>query len=247
MDSPAPAPVPARECYSWWEMTRDTANNNMEGIRRCIQHAPEFTKAALGRSAKFGHVEMTLLLLAMHPDAQMGTLCTAVEHDHPALVRALIPRTPDGIAYGFRMAVGRGNVPVLNLFLEVDLSRLDSGLVQAVFYQQSGSIRRLIDAGATSFTSAMNVSSLDTPMDDIQLLIEKGATGWPSHVYRRLARDPERIVHLLKCGIPRALLTGGHAPIQAIVDEQDRRDALIRAELDKLGVYKVLADLIVQY
>lgn len=240
---------PSNGSYSWWEMTRDTAANNMEGIGRCIQHKPEFTNAALGRSAKFGHVEMTLLLLALHPGAQVSTLCTAVEHDHPALVRALIPHTPNGIAYGFRAAVGYGNVPVLRLFLETDagIARLDSGLVQAVFYQQSASIRCLVDYGAANFTDAMRVASYDTPMDDVQLLIEKGATGWPDHVYDRLARDPDRVVHLLKCGIPRVLLAGGRAAIRAIVDEQDRRDAHVRAELDKLGVYKVLADLVVQY
>lgn len=244
-----PAPTPARECYSWWEMTRDTAANNMEGIERCIRCKPEFIEAALARAAKFGHVEMTLRLLSMRPRAQMSTLHTAVEYDHPGLVRALIPHTPQGTAHGFRMAVGLGNVPVLRLFLEADagLARLDSGLVQAVFYQQSASIRCLIDFGATSFTDAMNVSSHDTPMDDIQLLIEKGATGWPKHVYRRLSMDPDRVIHLLKCGIPRDLLAGGHGPIRAIIDEQDERDAYVRDELDKLGVYKVLAELIVQY
>jgi hypothetical protein len=252
MADPVPTHAAVAVDYSWWDAQRDTRANNLEGMKRCIQHRPGLVDESLHLAAKLGYVEMSLMLLpaSMHPDAHARAMGKAVEFNHADLVRALIVHAPRGVDHGFWAAIEFGSVPMAQLFLATGLitaERLDGGLIHAAYSRQSTILRCLIDAGATSFTRAMRATSWSSHVDDVQLLIEKGAIGWPDHVYWSLADDPERTVHLLKCGVSRVLLTGGRAPIQAIVDEQDRRDAHIRAELDQLGVYKVLADLIVQY
>jgi len=247
----SPAPAPAAIDYNWWDVRRDIRTNNIEGIKRLIWHRPELVESSLYFAVELGRVEMTILLLQhAHPGAYMHTVRTAVRFNHADLVRALIAHAPHTVDHGFWVAVGSGNLAMAKLFLATGLiaiDQLNQGLVRAAHDQQWAILRCLLDAGATEFTRAMRATSISAPIDDVQLLIEKGATDWPDHVYWRLTDDPDRVVHLLKCGIPRALLADGRFPIQAIIDEQDRRDAHIHEQLDQLGVYKVLADLIVQY
>jgi len=251
MADPVPTPAAVAVDYNWWDVQRDVRANNIEGIKRLIWHRPEFVGSSLYLAAELGRVEMTILLLCARPDASMHTMRTAVKFNQTDLVHALIVHAPHAVDHGFWVAVGSdGNLVMAKLFLATGLiaiDQLNQGLVRAAYSHQWAILRCLLDAGATEFTRAMCATSISTPTDDVQLLIEKGATDWPDHVYWRLSTEPARVVYLLKCGIPRVLLTGGRAPIQAIVDKQDQRDACVRAELDKLGVYKVLANLIVQY
>jgi len=176
---------------------------------------------------------------------------------HFDLIRWLLEQRPGEdpeeyrwrVSDGFQCAVAKGNLALASLFIGyVSQKALSAGFTTAVRIGSSlDVVRWFFHRGDIDASVGIRASTLNTPADVLCYLIENGAVDWPDHVYWHLTSDPELVIHLHKFGVPSALLAGGHAPIQFILDEHARWCAHVRETLDELGVYTVLANLIVQY
>lgn len=185
-----------------------------------------------------------------------GVSVDAVDGPHFDIVRLLLDQRPgedpddrEGrTCDGFLESVHQGNRAFVSLFLgHVSPVVFSVGFNTAVRAGNLHMMRFLSARGRVDVTAGLQSSSPTAPDAVVCYLIEKGATNWPEHVYTRLGRTPELVVHLHKFGIPRDLLVAGYAPIRLILDEHVRWCAHVRDTLDELGVYTVLANLIVQY
>jgi hypothetical protein len=185
-----------------------------------------------------------------------GVSVDAVDGPHFDIVRLLLdPRPgedPDDregrTCDGFLESVHRGNQAFVSLFLgHISPVIFAVGFNTAVRADNLHTMRFLSAHGEVNATAGLQSSNPTAPDDVVCYLIEKGAINWPEHIYTRMGCSPDLVIHLCKFGIPRDLLVCGHEPIRFILDEHARWCAHVRETLDELGVYAVLANLIVQY
>lgn len=273
MAAPAPAPASAPNPapvtdLTWRELLARAEAGDVATVEHfVVEHdEPRTTEILMFHAARGGQTALVRLLLTKHRASELnamdgaihGTPVDAVDGPHFDIVRLLLEQQPDEdpayypwrMSDGFVDAVTKGNKALVALFLaNVHRPVFFAGFNAAVRGDDLDMVRFLATVGEdrVDLSAGLQASSPATSTDTLRYLIEKGATNWPAHVYARLRRKPNLVKHFYKLGIPLALLTGGHAPIQAIVDAHLRWNAHVRETLDELGVYKVLGELIVQY
>lgn len=229
---------------------------------------PHTTNVLMDRAIAGGRIQLVRLLLTKHgacPEIAMSTAVSNVETNvirgpHFDIVRMLLELLAQRrlgkdteerrwcVYTGFTDAVVKGNLTLVALFLgHVDHDTLAVGFNCAVRVDNLDMMRFLFNRGAVGVTAGLLASKPGTSDDVVLYLIERGATDWPMHVYIRLSRSPDLVIHLHKFGIPHDLLVGGRASIRLILDEHVHWCAHVRETLDELGVYAVLANLIVEY
>jgi len=275
--APAPAPAPAATPtpvtdLTWRELIARAEAGDVATVEHFVvehDHNPELADMLVHYAARGGRTELVRLLVTKHRasaacamhGAMDGIRATADRGPCLDIARFLCepiagedPEDRDRrMCDGFLDSIHTHNQALVSLFFDhVSLAVFATGFNLAVATDSLAMVHlvfrhRRAAAVAELVSGGIQATGPDTSTDVVRYLIEKGATNWPAHVYTRLSRKPNLVKHFYKLGIPLALLTGGHAPIQAIVDAHLRWNAHVRETLDELGVYKVLADLIVQY
>lgn len=258
-----------RPSLYWGQVTTGARMGDMAMVDAFLrEHTLPRTASVLANyAARGGQLALVQRLVTAHgacPGEAMEGAVDAAPIDAPTgphidIVRWLLDPRPgeEPDVYEERLttalvgAVDRSNHALAVLIVErATAATRRAGLGIAAYTGNFPMARTLFRAGGCTrddATYALAGTCPRAPTDLLRYLIEKGAADWPEHVYARLCRKPNLVKHLHKIGIPHALLVGGHAPIQAILDEHQRWCAHVRAALDELGVYTVLVDLIVQY
>jgi len=271
MAAPAQAPAPTHTPVTdltWRELLARAEVGDVATVEHfVVEHVePRTTEILVYHAARGGQTDLVRLLLTKHNANELnamdgavnGTPMDAVDGPHFDIIRFLLVRQPNEdtneyqqrVYEGFVDAVTKGNRALVALFLpHANHTAFAVGFGRAVRADNLDMVRFLArhGEGKVNISTGLRASNPTTSTDILRYLIEKGAIDWPAHVYARLRRKPNLVKHLYKLGIPLALLTNGHAPIQAIVDAHLLWNAHVRETLDELGVYKVLAELIVQY
>jgi len=267
MAAPVSAPVPATD-LTWGQAAACAEAGDIAAVEHFITARPfnlNVIEILTQHAARGGQAELVRLLVTKYDADVAVALDNAVDAvevntirgPHFDLIRWLLDPRPGEdpedyrgrVSDGLQCAMAKGNLALASLFIGyVGQKALSAGFTTAVHIGRSlDVVRWFFHRGDIDASNGIRASTLNTPADVLCYLIERGAVDWPDHVYWRLADNPECVIRLLKFGISRALLTGGWSSIQAILNQHDQWCAHVRETLDDLGVYAVLANLIVQY